>query len=400
MSRGAARSGTRRRRRAQRKHHSPAAPHRAPRHAASQQRRAEPQSHLPRYQPPQITGPQERVRVREHPPHRRPVHPGQPPPPEDHGDEQSADGAPRPEPLRLAGDVLSRGRGCISGVRICRWGVARRRGGAGWVRVAPHQRVSLLVELLVHAPQHGHPAPTLAYLVPEVLGELLGSLPQRRGLRGGVVAVAKDDGPYDAALVIGYGVDNKFPSTPALESRTLLGAQLFCAKSAKNLILTGAPVDYSWENVSPAETMRHFAEKLIANYTKTEYVHDSYPKCPLPGFGYVYPGPPRGASKDGRGEHRRIRELTGNSGGCEHRARRHTCVGKKFTWVLEEASMNTRESAIFSFEEAKKRGWSKIVIVASDDQLRTAKVYASVAEEMAATDPEAAMTIRVARTPD
>lgn len=190
MSRGAARSGTRRRRRAQRKHHSPAAPHRAPRHAASQQRRAEPQSHLPRYQPPQITGPQERVRVREHPPHRRPVHPGQPPPPEDHGDEQSADGAPRPEPLRLAGDVLSRGRGCISGVRICRWGVARRRGGAGWVRVAPHQRVSLLVELLVHAPQHGHPAPTLAYLVPEVLGELLGSLPQRRGLRGGVVAVA------------------------------------------------------------------------------------------------------------------------------------------------------------------------------------------------------------------
>ena len=217
---------------------------------------------------------------------------------------------------------------------------------------------------------------------------------------GGVVAVAKDDGPYDAALVIGYGVDNKFPSTPALESRTLLGAQLFCAKSAKNLILTGAPVDYSWENVSPAETMRHFAEKLIANYTKTEYVHDSYPKCPLPGFGYVYPGPPEGASKDGRGEHRRIRELTGNSGGCEHRARRHTCVGKKFTWVLEEASMNTRESAIFSFEEAKKRGWSKIVIVANDDQLRTAKVYASVAEEMAAADPEAAMTIRVARTPD
>ena len=125
---------------------------------------------------------------------------------------------------------------------------------------------------------------------------------------GGVVAVAKDDGPYDAALVIGYGVDNKFPSTPALESRTLLGAQLFCAKSAKNLILTGAPVDHSWENVSPAETMRHFAEKLIANYTKTEYVHDSYPKCPLPGFGYVYPGPPEGASKDGRGEHRRIRE--------------------------------------------------------------------------------------------
>ena len=82
---------------------------------------------------------------------------------------------------------------------------------------------------------------------------------------GGVVAVAKDDGPYDAALIIGYGVDNKFPSTPALESRTLLGAQLFCAKSAKNLILTGAPVDYSWENVSPAETMRHFAEKLIAD---------------------------------------------------------------------------------------------------------------------------------------
>ena len=216
---------------------------------------------------------------------------------------------------------------------------------------------------------------------------------------GGVVAVAADDGPYDAALIIGYGVDKQFPATPALESRTLLAAQLYCAKMADNLILTGAPIDHSWENVSPAEQMRHFAEKLIAKYTKTEYVHDSYPKCALPGFGYVYPGPPPGASRDERGEHRRIRELTGNKGGCEHRARRHTCVGKKFTWVLEEAGVNAKESARFSFEEAKKRGWSKIVVVHSADQMDSAKAYAAVAEEMASTDPEFSMTIRIVETP-
>ena len=234
----------------------------------------------------------------------------------------------------------------------------------------------------------------------------------------------------DAAVVLGYSVEAGTPTLP-LVARVHLGVRLFCSGAARNMVFSGCalpsaparpappnrlpepsvssplpPREDAYEIpsspsvrsaagedagafITEANAMRKLAESLI----QTNHSLAAAGPCARVGIPLGQPrrvalhaagaSPGVAAMTDRLGGSLRVREMSGGgyvdtevveTGGSP-------TVAPRFHWVLEESSTSTRENALFTLEECRRRGWSRVAVVTNRfHQFRAERVFRRAAE--------------------
>jgi len=163
-----------------------------------------------------------------------------------------------------------------------------------------------------------------------------------------------------------------------------------------------------------------FAASVSAS-SSTTASSKSPPRCPLPRRGAAPPSPrpvlgradgaragtPARALVDEKGAPLRVREMFGGGGdsGEWKDSDLEAAGAAAFHWVLEESSTSTRENALYSLQECRRRGWARVAVVTNRfHQFRAKRVFEVAAAEMAlegggAGGAPVAVTVQVAYMP-
>ena len=74
-------------------------------------------------------------------------------------------------------------------------------------------------------------------------------------------------------------------------------------------------------------------------------------------------------------------------------------VAPRFHWVLEESSTSTRENALFTLEECRRRGWSRVAVVTNRfHQFRAERVFRKAAKALGLEVVTARMPLKLEMT--
>ena len=192
-----------------------------------------------------------------------------------------------------------------------------------------------------------------------------------------------DEIPADVAVVLGYSLDDGVPTLP-LVARVHLGVRLFCSGRAKNILFSGAEGADAGVLVTEANAMESFARTLLQLNHSLDFGKSG--RCAPP----LDEHPRRVALfsrnqpvKDRRGQSLRVRELSGGGYFDEEREDR----ADVFEWLLEESSTSTRENAVFSLEECRRRGWRRVAVVTNRfHQWRAERTFRVAAREAEARE--------------
>ena len=253
----------------------------------------------------------------------------------------------------------------------------------------------------------------------------------------------------DAAVVLGYSVEAGTPTLP-LVARVHLGVRLFCAGAARNIVFSGCALHPAPAPTAPpkrlperachlspvppgrrshgihhspsvrsaagedagafiteANAMRKLAESLIqANHSLA-----AVGPCARVGIPLGQPrrvalhaagaSPGVAAMTDRLGGSLRVREMSGGgyidtevveTGGSP-------TVAPRFHWVLEESSTSTRENALFTLEECRRRGWSRVAVVTNRfHQFRAERVFRKAVKALGLEVVTARMPLKLEMT--
>ena len=194
-------------------------------------------------------------------------------------------------------------------------------------------------------------------------------------------AISPED-PVDVAIVLGYSLKDSVPTLP-LEARVHLGVRLFCSGRAKNILFSGAEGKDAGAFVTEAYAMASFARTLLAMNHSLDSRRGGL--CAPPSEEYPRRIALHAADhtpvRDRRGQPLRVRVLSGG-GVFEEES-------QPFDWVLEESSTSTRENAVFSLEECRRRGWRRVAVVTNRfHQGRAQRTFRTAAREAAVRNSE------------
>lgn len=208
---------------------------------------------------------------------------------------------------------------------------------------------------------------------------------------GDVNANAFHEIPADVAVVLGYSLDHGVPTRP-LEARVRLGVRLFCSGRARNILFSGAEGENAGVLLTEAFAMASLAKTLLLMNHSLGDFDGKRGRCAPPLEKHPRRVAPhelgRRAVKDNRGHPVRVRELSVHDGSLETQTVQRE---GKFVWVLEESSTSTRENAVFSLQECRRRGWRKVLVVTNRfHQSRAVRAFRNAAREAAARDAESA----------
>ena len=200
-------------------------------------------------------------------------------------------------------------------------------------------------------------------------------------LEASSAANASEFGPVDAAIVLGYSLQDGGVPTLPLVARVHLGVQLFCSGRARNLIFSGA----AGKDASPLMTEADAMAKLAVTLIETGWTTGPCRRRGLPlgaprrvGLSAVDRSPD--ATRDRYGDPLRSRELSG--GGWVDTEDDTATVAPRFKWVLEESSTSTRENAMFSREICRARGWRTAAVVTNRfHQYRAGATFETLAKD-------------------